>query len=264
MSLFASCKKDDAIQTFRGGNAPTLTASVSGNIPLAYLDADKEAITLSWTNPEYQFASGISSQDVSYLIEIDTAGANFSNPARQQVSVSKDLSLSVTQGQFNDWLLNQLVLTPAVSHNLEIRITSSIGGASATNLTSNVMAFTATPYAIPPKVQPPINGELYIVGDATPGGWVNPVPVPSQQFTMLSPTLFEITLSLVGGAHYLALPVNGDWGHKYSVKDNTIPGLGDGGDFFLDASKDIPAPTTSGTYKITMDFQRGKFAAVKQ
>lgn len=262
--LFSACKKDDSIETFKGGTPPSLSSSVTGDIPLAYASASENAITLNWTNPEYQFASGVSSQDVNYLIEIDTAGANFSNPARQQVSVSKDLALSVSQGQFNDWLLNQLVLTPGIVHTLEIRITSTISGSKATALTSNVLSFSATPYAIPPKVKPPVNGELFITGDATASGWANPVPVPSQQFTELSPTLFEITVPLVGGKEYLCIPVNGDWSHKYSVKDKTLPGLSDGGDFLYDANDNFPGPATSGTYKITVDFQRGKFVVVKQ
>jgi hypothetical protein len=267
-SLFAiaivACKKDEFKNYLEGGTSPALTASVSNTIPLDYINKDQEAIKLSWTNPNYKFTTGIGSQDVSYLIEIDTAGANFTNPGKQTVSVSKDLSQSFTQGQFNDYLLNQLQLKSGVSHNLEIRVKSYMAN-NAAMLTSNVLKFSVTPYAIPPKVPPPTTGKLYIVGDATVGGWSNPVPVPSQQFTQISPTFYEITVSLTGGMHYLFLPLNGDWSHKYAVKDNSIAGLGDsGGDFGYDFSKDIPGPTVSGTYKIQVDFQRGKFIVTKQ
>lgn len=263
-AVLSSCTKDEKKDYFTGGTPPVLTASVSDSIPLSFGGKDNPALTLSWTNPNYQFTTGISSQDVNYVIEIDTAGANFTNPARQTGSVSKDLTRSFTQGEFNDYLLNQLVLQPGSVHNLEVRVSSSLGGTKAVPLLSNVLKFAVTPYSIPPKVQPPTSGQLFIVGSATAGDWNNPVPTPSQQFTQITPTQYEITIALKGGQEYLFLPVNGDWGHKYSVKDNTISGLANGGDFGYDLSKNFPGPAADGTYKITVDFQRGKFTVTKQ
>jgi len=260
--LFGSCKKDDAIETFQGGTPPVVTASVTGSIPLAYATAANTAFMLTWTNPNYQFTSGISSQDVSYLVEIDTTGANFTNPNKQTVSVSKDLSISFTQGQFNDYLLNQLQLTPGISHNIEIRVTASLA-AKATSIVSNVLKFTVTPYAIPPKVNPPASGKLFLVGSATAGGWNNPVPVPSQQFTRVSATLYEITIPLTGGQEYLFIPVNGDWSHKFAGKKALNPTEA-GGDFGYDWNDNFPGPAASGTYKISVDFQRGKYTVTKQ
>ena len=262
--LFASCKKDENKVFFEGGTSPKLTASVtSASLPLSYANKDNEALKLTWTNPNFQFNTGISSQDVNYQIEIDTAGANFTNPNRQTVSVSKDLSISFTQGQFNDYLLNQLQLTPGVLHNIEIRVTASLT-AKATAIVSNVLKYAVTPYAIPPKVNPPASGKLFLVGSATAGGWNNPVPVPSQQFTQVSTTLYEITIPLIGGQEYLFIPVNGDWSHKYACK-NTPTGTtaNTGGDFGYDWNDNFPGPTASGNYKISVDFQRGKFTVTK-
>jgi hypothetical protein len=254
-----SCTKDENRNYLTGGNPPALTASVTGNIPLSFANKDNPALTLSWTNPNYQFTTGISSQDVNYIIEIDTTGANFSNPAKQTISVSKDLDRTFMQGEFNDYLLNQLVLKPGIPHNIEMRVISSLGGVKAVPLISNVLKFTVVPYAIPPKVPPPTTGRLYLVGSATAGGWSNPVPVPSQEFTKISETLYQIITPLIGGQEYLFLPLNGDWGHKYAVKDNTVAGLAEGGDFGYDFSKNFPGPAASGNYKIVVDFQRGKF-----
>jgi len=261
-----SCKKDENKDYYIGGNPPVLTASTTAP-GLSFANADKEALKLTWTNPNYRFSTGISSQDVSYLVEIDTAGANFTNPQKQTVSVSKDLTVSFTVSQFNDYLLNQLVLKPGVPHNLEIRVKSNLAAGSA-SYASNVLSVVATPYAIPPKVAVPTTGKLYLVGSATPGGdahgWDNPVPVPTQQFTQVSATLYEITIPLIGGKEYLFLPLNGDWGNKYAVADNTLAGLSDGGDFGFNLSKNFPGPAASGTYKISVDFQRGKFTVTKQ
>ena len=261
-ALMWSCKKDENKDYFQGGTPPVLMASATA-INLSFANAANEALKLSWTNPNYQFSTGISSQNVSYIIEIDTTGANFTNPQKLSVAISNDLSTSFTVSQMNDYLLNQLVLKPGIVHNLDIRVKSGLANNTVT-LSSNVIKATATPYAIPPKVVPPSTGNLYLVGSATAGGWNNPVPVPTQQFTQISPTLYEITISLTGGQEYLLLPLNGDWGHKYAVPDKTVAGLSSGGDFGFDKSDNFPGPATTGTYKIQVDFQRGKFTVTKQ
>ncbi len=262
LMVLHACTKDEARESFQGGTAPALSASVSNSIPLSFVAANQEAIKLSWSNPNYQFASGISSQDVAYTLEIDTTGANFTNPGKQTISVSKDLNISFSQGQFNDFLLNQLQLLSGMPHNVEIRVSASLSSPS-TKVTSNVLKFVVTPYAIPPKVQTPSSGDLFMVGSATAGGWNNPVPVPSQKFTKISATLYEITISLTGGQEYLFLPVNGDWSHKYAVPNKSLPGLADGGDFGYDKNDNFPGPSVSGNFKISVDFQRGKFTVTK-
>jgi hypothetical protein len=114
--------------------------------------------------------------------------------------------------------------------------------------------FTVTPFT---SVLP---DNLFIVGDATAGGWNNPVPVPSQQLTRQNSSVFKLSLPLIGGKEYLLLPVNGDWTHKYAVQDNSIPGLSAGGDFGYDFAKNFPAPATSGNFTITANFVTGKFS----
>ena len=261
--IFAGCKKDQQQVTFLGGTAPALTATVSGTVPLSYATSGDVALALSWTNPNYQLSTGISSLDVTYLVEIDTTGSNFTNPNRQSISVGKDLSLTLTQSTFNDYLLNQLRLQHDVSHSIEIRVTSMLVSSSVP-LASNVLALTATPYAIPPKVLPPTSGKLFLVGSATDGGWGNPVPVPTQQFTQVSSTEYTITIHLLGGQEYLFIPVNGDWSHKYAVANKTVGGLNAGGDFGYDLGDNFPGPGADGTYVIDVDFQRGKFSVTKQ
>ncbi len=260
--IFAGCEKDENKIMYEGGTPPALTANKSGTIALAFVNQDQEAVRLMWTNPEYKFTTGINSQDVNYQVEIDTTGANFTNPNKKVISVSKDLSLTMTQGELNDYLLNELVLLPGMPHNIEMRVSSFLGS-NAVKLTSNVLKFVVTPYAIPPKVPPPASGQLFIVGSATPGGWNNPVPVPSQEFTKISNTLYEIaSINISAGGSYLFLPVNGDWSAKYGAlgANNTN---NPNGDDFKPGGGDMLAPSVAGNYKIQVDFQRGKFTLTK-
>ncbi len=116
-----------------------------------------------------------------------------------------------------------------------------------------------TPYKIPPKVEPPASGRLFIVGSATAGGWNNPVPTPTQEFTKIDSVTYGGIFDLTGGSEYLLLPVNGDCSHKFSVADKSVAGLNAGGNFGYDLSDNIPGPAASGKYKIILDFQAGKF-----
>ncbi len=118
--------------------------------------------------------------------------------------------------------------------------------------------FTVTPYT---DVLP---ANLFLVGDASPGGWSNPVPVPSQQFTRVNSTQFELTVALNGGKQYLFLPVNGDWSHKFAVADNTIASLKTGGTFKYDASSNFPGPDASGNYKFVVNFINNSYTVTKQ
>lgn len=265
--VLQSCEKDENKVFFEGGTEPVLSASTTAvNLQPPPADESVRAIAFNWTNPEYRFTTGISSQDVNYNLEFDTAGANFGSSAKFTATIARDLSRSYTVAELNNILGNGMQLTPGRQYRIEARVVSSLAQ-NAVPLASNTVAFTATPYAPPPKVPIPVTGKLYIVGNATPGGWNNPVPVPAQEFTKLSDTQYEITLPLGGaGTFYLFLPENGSWATKYAVPNNGAPGIANGGEFRFYASggQDFPAPTTPGDYKISVDFQKGQFTVVKQ
>ena len=105
VNLFASCKKDENKLFYLGGNAPTLSASVTGPLVLTIVNRNNPAITFNWTNPDYQFTTGISSQDVNYTLEIDSTGSNFTNPTKGEIIYSKVLSTNLSVGELNSKLL---------------------------------------------------------------------------------------------------------------------------------------------------------------
>ena len=258
--VLASCKKEENKVYYEAGTAPVLSASQTATIPLSFATKDQEAIRLSWTNPDYKFTTGVSSQNVSYQLEIDTTGSNFTNPQRKVISISNDLVLSISQNDLNDYLLNQLVLKPGVSHNLEMRVTSYLTNNSVA-LHSNVLKYAVTPYAIPPKVAPPASGKLYITGSATPKGWMGggDAEVTTQKFTQVTPTLYRLDhITLTGGGSYLLVPNYGDWGAKYGYTGSNNSNNVNGDDFKANGG-DLLAPPATGDYKIEVDFQRGKF-----
>lgn len=263
--VFWSCKKDENQVFLEGGTAPTLSASVAGSVPLAFATKDNEAIKLSWTNPDYKFNTGISSQDVAYEIQIDTTGSNFTNPKKKSLSISKELNYSFKQTELNDYILNALELKEDMPHNLEFRVKASLINSSAA-LFSNVLKLKTTPYSIPPKVEVPANGTLWITGSAVASSWSNPIPSApvdyesKQRFTKVSPTKYELTVDMISGGGFKLIQVQGDWNSQYSKKSGDALS----GEFEKKDATQFDAPAVSGKYKITADFKTGKYTLVKQ
>jgi hypothetical protein len=260
--FFASCEKDEARDIYAGGTAPVFTASAKDSIGLNFNTETEKAVTLSWTNPNYNFASGVSSQNVSYSLEIDTMGANFNGANKKTVSISQDLSVSYTQKAFNI-LISDLKVKPGKVAQLQMRVISTLGN-SATSLTSNTLTFKVLPYAPPPKVPTPVAGTLWVTGNAFASGWSNPLSAPydvSQKFTMVSDTQYELVVDMLSSGNYKLIQENGVWGTQY----HKVTGDAFAGTFEKkDADPGFDGPAVAGNYKISVDFQAGTYTVTKQ
>ena len=246
--LMTSCDKKDTVTFAKAGTAPLLKSSVT-TIASSASDSLKPALVLNWTNPQY----ATDSSTVLYTIQFDSSGRNFAKAVSFQVTAA--LTDTFTAQQLN------IVLTGfgfkfKVAYNVDVRVISSYANGDVA-LTSNTVTINMTPYVTPPVIAPPSTGTLFLVGDATQGGWNNPVPVPTQQFAQLDSVTYGGVFNLIGGNSYLILPLNGDWSHKYGGASNT------GGTLLVDnavPSSNTPAPSTSGTYIIIVDFQHGTYS----
>lgn len=200
--------------------------------------------TFSWT-PSFPGYSGT----INYVMQYDSAGKNFVSPSQiAGVGGTSVYSASLTQSDMNTTALSSGIAANATG-KVEYRVKATTAG--GTIAYSNVVNVTVTTFS-------PVPANLYLVGDATPGGWNNPVPIPSQQFTKIDAYKFGITIGLNGGKSYLFLPVNGDWSHKYGgVGANNANNVN--GDDFKPEGADMKAPATTGVYKIVVDFQTNKW-----
>ncbi|MEI8058550.1 MAG: SusE domain-containing protein, partial [Ferruginibacter sp.] len=240
---------------FEGGTAPVLTASVATPMVLIIANAANQGLKFNWTNPNYQFASGPSSQDVTYTVQFDTTGSNFSNPKMGELSVPKELTTSLTVKELNTLLLG-MGLMENMLHNVEIRLKANITNSNVP-LYSNVLKIAITPYL---DVVYPVPAKLYITGSASPASWMgsgDPENV-AQRFTKVSSSRFEITVTLSANNSMLFVPVYGDWGNKYgftgSNNSNNVTG-----DNFKPDGGDIQVPGTTKSYKVSVDFKTGKY-----
>jgi hypothetical protein len=277
--FFAACKKEENNITYVGGTAPVLISSVasSDTIPLTPSDSTNTALSLSWTNPNYEFSNGISSLDVNYSIQIDTVGSNFTNPNISTISIpSSGLSTIITIGELNNQLGNYLLLATGMPHNIAVRVESYINSSSLP-LYSNIFNYVVTPYAPPPKVALPTTGTLFIVGgDVLLGGWTNEVPT-SQQFTQnpTNPTEYSIVITLSGGDptqssdQFSVTSQDGTWNGQYGVPSaNLTSAYSSTGTFDANgvngSGTNFPGPTAAGTYKIDLNFQTGVYTTTQQ
>ena len=66
---------------------------------------------------------------------------------------------------------------------------------------------------------------------------------------------------MIGGANgYKLIQTQGNWDTQYHAINGTVV---TGGDFEMkNSDPQFPSPAVSGTYKITIDFQRGKYFVV--
>jgi len=258
--LLSSCTKQETQVYYAGGTAPVLSASLSDTIPLIPVDSINTAITFTYTNPNYIFSNGISSQNVTYSIQVDTVGSNFSNPALQTLTGDLSLSTAITVKDLNKLVAGKLGLAFGQNHKIQVRLITSLGTNQA-KLISNSLSFDVTPYAPPPLITPPTTGTLFIVGSAVAGGWSNPIDptnLPLQQFTQVSNTEYKITIPLIGAGEYKLIAKSGSWGEQWSVATTDDPTEIYGGSFISNGNNAL-APPTSGTYDIDVNFQSGKF-----
>ncbi len=250
----ASCNKVDDLPFYPSGSAGTLTASSLVVAP-PVADSNSTALTLNWSLPTHSLDSSV----IKYVVEIDSTGRNFSKAVSKTV-VGK-LNTTFLAKELNAILLG-FGFAYDRAYDMDIRVTSSYPNNNE-RLASNVLKVNIKTYKVPPRVIPPVSKMLFMVGNATAGGWDNPVPALAQKFTTIDSVTYEGTFYMNGGKQFLLLPVNGSWDIKYAVANNTLPGLNTGGSFGLGLNDNFPGPAKTGMYKVRVDFQRGLFTVTQ-
>ena len=249
---FAACNKVDDLPLYSTGTAGTLTASSLLVAPVV-ADSNKTALTLNWTMPTHS----ADSNTLKYVVEIDSVNRSFSKAYRK--TISGKLSTTFLAKELNAILLD-LGFAYDKAYDMEIRLISSYANNNE-RLASNTIKVNIKTYKVPPKVIPPVTKTLFLVGNASAGGWDNPVPAAAQKFTTIDSVTYEGTFYMNGGKQFLLLPVNTNtWDVKYSVANNTVAGLNAGGNFGMNLNDNFPGPAKTGMYKIRVDFQRGIFS----
>lgn len=266
--LWVTCSNDETKITFLGGTAPVLTLSSTADLVLTKAQENYSSLQFQWTNPEYQFSNGASTQDVYYTLQIDTTGSGFTNPKIAEVAYTNEVFKAFTVKDLNN-ALALLELADFKPHPFEFRIKATLANKNAP-LYSNVVQVNISTYL---DVVYSVPDSLYITGSATPASWQagtsGEVVPPNQQFTKVNSYLFRIdhvTLTFNGTADgnngFLFIPVYGSWAAKYGFTGAKHANSGLGDTFKPDGS-DFAPPSVSGSYKIEVNFKTGKYTMTK-
>jgi starch-binding outer membrane protein SusE/F len=265
--VFLSCKKDENKIFLEESTPPVLTVSSTTAIVLSKANKDKDAIKLEWTNPNYKFTTGISSQNVTYTLQVDTTGKNFTSSNLQEKAIANDLSITLTEKDLNTFL-SKMELKAGIQYNMEFRVKAALT-AGALSLYSNVQKIKITPY-LDFSVEPPgtaannyNDGNLWVTGDAFASNWSNPLPNPydvSQKFTRIDALHYELVVPFNATGNYKLIQKQGDWSTQYhALAASALSGELEK----KDADPAFPSPG-AGTYKIIVNFQTGKYTLTKQ
>jgi hypothetical protein len=251
--VMTACDKVGDLPHYNAGTAPVLTASTT-TIAAAPADSDKVALTLNWTFPNH----ATDSSNIKYTVEIDTTGKNFSKASSKVV-------MAKTTASFTAKELNNILLGYGYAFNvpvdMDVRVISSYANNNE-RLASNTIKVKMTPYKVPPKVALPASNRLFIVGDATTFGWSNdaapPAFPPAREFVKINETTWAGIFYMNGSGNYKILQTQGAWNTQFHMVNG---GTALAGSFVQeDADPGFPSPTPAGWYKITLDFQTGKYS----
>ncbi len=248
ITTFYSCKEKEKL-ILEDVTASVLTSSASGDIVLLKEDTLETFATFQWTESEANLDISM-----SYQFEMDTAGNNFSEPIT--IEFSDPFIYSTTVKEFNAFLLAEGFVQDEVNA-LEFRITTNISGLDS--IYSNILALNVTPYADVVDY-----GNVYLLGSATTPGWNNATALPLEH---IGDGVFQITTTLTSGAnmYFKFIAVLGQWAPQWGTDAS---GTWDAGTLVYrptEAVPDppaIPAPPTTGSYKITADIPNLNYTVV--
>lgn len=221
--------------------APVITAPITGESIV--LDGNMpSAIAKTFTWSDYN-TYGV---DVTYLVEVSKAGANTFVTLGTVMNLK---SFDVANNVFNDAVL-KAGLQANVQGDLDIRVTAttkSVGG--TINKVSNIVTFKVTPYTA--------YKFLYLIGDATAGGWNNSVYNDDMYPLFIdsnNTTIYHYTGYFKAGG-FKILPKKGDWSQQYGYKSDGILAVNDGG------AGNIPVPS-AGYYTLTVNITANTYSLV--
>lgn len=183
-----SCKKElfNAHGTLTA--TPVLKASTD-SITLQQQDTAKTALTLSWSAANVSGSTG----QVAYILQIDKKGDNFANSIDTKLTAATT-KIVYTVKQLNNLLAAYPINTPTA---FEVRLVTATTDGAITPVFSNVVNINITTFADVPY------HKLWLIGDATPGGWGLSTLTPMVQSSS-DPFTFTYTGNFVPGEFKIA------------------------------------------------------------
>lgn len=178
----SSCADDDYMELDKGHNELTLTAGTA-EIVLNEQAHAEDALELSWTTGT-NYGTG---NKISYTLELAKAGSGFAGAYVAVENAVQQYSWKKSVEELNNLLREHFGAAGNESVALEARVTATVAGKEEKQTAA--VAFSVTPYK-------PLTSTLYLLGNATPGGWD---AAHATEMTRKSNGIFTWTGPLVAG-----------------------------------------------------------------
>lgn len=223
-AVFSACEQEEETPKVATYDTPViLTPSDGASYVLTEATQDNYIEALEWTGADYGFQAA-----VTYTLEMDASGGDFSAPVEVATSTSTKLRLTVKQ--LNDAAIG--FVDPETQGEVSLRLKATVHDEVKT-LFSDPVAVLVTPYLSIKTVQP-----LYIVGNVLGDKeW----DVSNYEYVMFhagDPSVFEYTYTgsfAAGGFKLIGLL--GGWDEQYGLSGGALV-ANDGGssDLKIDAN----------------------------
>jgi len=224
ISVFlGSCEDPDL--TVLNPNATTVATLSASDIVLEKSNLGQDALTVTWTKPDFGYPAA-----ASYQLLVDLAGGDFSSAS--VTSTGQELSYTFETEELNKILVG-LGVEPGTATALQVKVKSILS--SSTAISSDVNALMATTYADALDLSSPWG----IVGSAS-NDWGATPDAPFYK-VQGSPNVYVAYVTLLDGEWKIRK--DNDWGVNYGD---------DGADGTLDADG-ANMIVTAGTYKVVFD-----------
>lgn len=231
----ASCE-DREIITLENQSAPIVMDLSAQNLVLDSNFPANPALTINWDAATFTVPV-----EVKYQVEISASDA-FTDPKILVLS-TLDTYKSFTTLEMNN-AAKSIGLVPDVVQKMYFRVSSFTGSNNDLLQNSNVTVLSIKPYLARPTYA---FTDLYLIGDATAGGWDN-LATNGNLIPMLKTSTaskYEFTgLFKAGG--FKMIKVKGDWTAQFGLGSVTGQLSSDGGSGNISIA-------TEGYYKLTVD-----------
>ena len=155
--VLSACVDNDYMELDKGHNELALSTSNTEVVLNEQAHGD-DALELSWTTGT-NYGTG---NKISYTLELAKAGSNFTAPYVALEDVVQEYTWKKSVEELNNILREYFGAEATENISLEARLTAKVTDREETQVATT--SFSVTAYK-------PLTSTLYLIGDATPGGW---------------------------------------------------------------------------------------------
>lgn len=157
--LFVTFSCTESYMELNKGETPLSMTIDNDEVILNAKNAFDVAITLAWTSGTNKGTNCA----LNYVLQMDVAGNNFAGSTSQEIG-KNIYTLEFTHESLNTLLRDSFNIVDGESANMELRIMAVPADKSVENQFSEA-------FVVNVKTYKPVSSTLYVIGNATPGGW---------------------------------------------------------------------------------------------